>query len=46
MVIHAAVYAFFRRIRKIARKVTISFVMCVCLSIRPHGTAGLPPAGN
>jgi hypothetical protein len=27
------------------RKATISFVLCVCLSIRPHGTSRLPMGG-
>jgi len=27
------------------RKATVSFFLSVCLSVRPHGTARLPPDG-
>ena len=37
--------AHFRRVRKIAIKATLIFVMLVCLSVRPHGTVRLPLDG-
>jgi hypothetical protein len=37
--------ALFRRVRKIAETAT-SFVMSVCLSVRPHGTTRLTPTGR
>ena len=37
-------WAFFRLYTKL-RKATITFAMCVCLSVCPHGTAGLPLDG-
>jgi len=33
---------YFRRVRKIAQKLTISAVASVCSSVRPHGTTRLP----
>jgi len=38
-------FGLIRRIHRITKKRTTSFVMSVCTSARPHGTARLPQDG-